>query len=269
MRIEEYPVVLSGNVIRAARAALPHPVGAVEDDYEMSATRGKSTRTYTDFETYLDVLGEGVDIAVYGVTTKMPNQFEALGGLRIDLYDKKSRVSVYGGDTECAAVFNAISEQLPAVSQSQGPTMPDAVPPQKVFIVHGHDALRWEVKSFVVDHVDRAVDVVILADQANRGQTVIEKFENNATEAAFAIVLFTADDEGRANGTSDLRHRARQNVVLELGYFLGALGRNNVAVLAEEGIELPSDIAGLVYTSTNEWRYELGRELDAAGIAKK
>lgn len=138
MRIEEYSDRLPAQAVRAARAALPHPAGAVEDDYEMSATRGGSTRTYSEFETYLEVLDGGVDRASYGVTTKMPGQLETLGGLRIDLVDQSARVTVYGSEAECASVFNALRDQLPARSRRPDPF---AVPSRGVRVAE-HAALR-------------------------------------------------------------------------------------------------------------------------------
>jgi predicted nucleotide-binding protein len=107
---------------------------------------------------------------------------------------------------------------------------------------------------------------VILHEQADLSRTTIEKFEAHAAEAGFAVVLLTADDVGGAKG-EELGSRARQNVVLELGFFFGSLGRSRVVVLYEEGMELPSDIAGLLYKPlTGNWQVELSRELRAAGI---
>lgn len=63
--------------------------------------------------------------------------------------------------------------------------------------------------------------------------------------------------------------RARQNVVFELGYFTGRLGRKMVCTLYEEGVETPSDYHGIVYIpldSAGTWRILLARELKAAGF---
>jgi predicted nucleotide-binding protein len=112
---------------------------------------------------------------------------------------------------------------------------------------------------------------VILHDQASEGRTVIEKFEDHAGEATFAVVVLTADDLGKLAGDeeSPLDRRARQNVVFELGFFVGALGRNRVAILYEEGVTLPSDIDGLVYIpldAQGAWKLPLARELKSARI---
>lgn len=98
---------------------------------------------------------------------------------------------------------------------------------------------------------------------------MIEKFERHAGDAAYAVVLLTADDVGRAKGSDTDTPRGRQNVVFEMGAFVGLLGRSNVAILYGSGIELPSDLAGLVYIPLDEgkaWRLELLKEIEAAGI---
>ncbi len=134
-----------------------------------------------------------------------------------------------------------------------------------VFVVHGHDGER---KLEVAEFIERVTGSrpTILHEQANRGRTIIEKFEGHAAEAGFAVVLLTGDDVGGVKGGS-LQPRARQNVVLELGFFMGSLGRSHVAALYEEGVELPSDIDGLLYLPlAGDWQMQLAREMRAAGI---
>ena len=84
----------------------------------------------------------------------------------------------------------------------------------------------------------------------------------------FAVVLLTPDDLGRAKTASEDQPRARQNVILELGYFVGLLGRDKVCALLKGGIEMPSDYVGTVYINwdaANAWKLELAKELKAAG----
>jgi len=107
----------------------------------------------------------------------------------------------------------------------------------------------------------------VLHEQASR-RTVLEKFEEHAQLASFAVVLLTADDVGGAVG-QETKPRGRQNVIFELGFFFGKLGREHVCVLLGEGVEQPSDIAGLVYVAADasgSWKYSLSRELQASGI---
>ncbi len=137
-----------------------------------------------------------------------------------------------------------------------------------VFIVHGHDAGAKHAIARFVENFD--LKSVILDEEASKGQTIIDKFEENAGKAGFAIVLLTPDDVGAPKDqTGDLKPRARQNVILEFGYFLCGLGRERVCVLYKEGVERPSDIQGIVYISLNnpnEWQLKLAKEMKQAGL---
>ncbi len=139
---------------------------------------------------------------------------------------------------------------------------------RRIFLVHGHDqAVLQEVARFL-ERVDQ--DVIILREQPNRGRTIIEKFEDYSN-VGFAVILLTPDDRGGpAPSSSDEQHpRARQNVILELGYFLGRLGRSRVCALYREGVEIPSDYSGVLYVKLDPeggWRLQLAKELKAAGL---
>lgn len=138
---------------------------------------------------------------------------------------------------------------------------------RKIFVVHGHDeAIKQSVARFLEKLNLRAV---ILHEQPNRGQTVIEKFEANSSDVGFAVVLLTPDDVGRAKTEKDSKPRARQNVILELGYFVGKLQRAKVCALYKDGVELPSDIHGVIYIPYDDhdgWRMKLAGEIREAGI---
>lgn len=138
----------------------------------------------------------------------------------------------------------------------------------EVFIVHGHDVATKQVIARFVEKFH--LKATILDEQASKGQTIIDKFEEHADKAGFAIVLLTPDDIGAPKDqTDDLKSRARQNVILELGYFLCGLGRERVCVLYKEGVERPSDIQGIVYiplNNPNEWQLKLAKEMKQAGL---
>ena len=164
-------------------------------------------------------------------------------------------------------VYEEISpEIIPAPSPS--PRLVPITSHEKVFIVHGHDhAARDTVEDFVDNW---GLTPTVLDEQPNKGRTIIEKFEEQADEVSFAIALLTPDDVGASKkNRSDLKPRARQNVIFELGYFIKALGRQQVCILCEEGVELPSDIQGIVYIpmdDAGEWQQRVIREMVAADI---
>jgi hypothetical protein len=153
-----------------------------------------------------------------------------------------------------------------AAVPSSGPEPEDAAAePREIFIVHGH-ARENEVARVVQKITGR--QPVLLSEQPGRGKTIIEKFEEHAHQAGFAVVILTADDVGAVKDDAEnLNPRARQNAILELGWFLGKIGRENVAVLYDEGVELPSDYKGVEYISfAEDWKWKLNRELKAAGF---
>lgn len=135
---------------------------------------------------------------------------------------------------------------------------------KKVFIVHGHDGKLKEEVARIVEKQN--IEAIILSEKANQGRTIIEKFENYS-DVGGAICLFTADDVGREKNDSLTKSRARQNVVFETGYFMGKLGRDHIVLLADGDVEMPSDLSGVVYTNTNNWQFDLLKELKAMGYA--
>jgi predicted nucleotide-binding protein len=167
-------------------------------------------------------------------------------------------------DEPNTTTISASSSQTPKSSQNLAP--PES---RKVFVVHGHDN---EAKESMARFLDKlGLQPVVLHEQASSGRTIIEKFETYASDIAFAVVLLTPDDVGAVSSESTrLKPRARQNVVLELGYFMGKLGRMRVCALYKGGVELPSDYQGVLYIemdSAGAWRAKLAQEFVQAKLA--
>ncbi|RAZ83410.1 TIR domain-containing protein [Cereibacter johrii] len=150
-------------------------------------------------------------------------------------------------------------------------------PTPKVFIVHGRDtAAKESVARFLQTRV--GLNVTILHERPNLGRSILTKFEQEASDAAFAIVLMTGDDYGYIKAKFDEseeaqkpKSRARQNVLFEMGFFIGKLGVNRVCVLLSPGTEKPSDYDGVVYiefpsADSEAWQRPLVTELHAANI---
>ncbi len=127
----------------------------------------------------------------------------------------------------------------------------------RVFVVHGHDEYA---RVGVMRFLDKlGLEPISLDEQPAFGLTILEKFERNA-DVSYAVAVLTPDDE---------RRRARQNVIFELGYLMGRLGRHNVCALVKPGVEILSDFQGLLYVPMDhqgDWRRALARELIAAGL---
>jgi len=155
-----------------------------------------------------------------------------------------------------------------APGASGGPARREhSVSTKRAFVVHGHDEAAREGVARFLEKL--GLEPIILHEQPSGGRTVIEKLEHHG-DVGFAVVLLTPDDVGAAaSASADLRPRARQNVVLELGYFAGRLGRAKVCALHKGALELPSDVIGVVYVpldSSGAWRLLLAKELREAGF---
>lgn len=138
---------------------------------------------------------------------------------------------------------------------------------KKIFVVHGHDEGAREGAARFLEKI--GLEAIILREQPNRGRTVIEKFVDCAQEVGFAVVLLTPDDLGSVAGDGAQMSRARQNVIFELGYFVGSLGRGRACLLRKGKVEIPSDLYGVVYSDmdgADGWKIALARELKAAGF---
>jgi predicted nucleotide-binding protein len=139
---------------------------------------------------------------------------------------------------------------------------------RSVFLVHGQDSAAENLTARFIEKLE--LKLIVLHEQPSQGRTIIEKFQDYAN-VAFAVVLLTPDDRGGPRGAAfdSQNHRARQNVIFELGYFIGRLGRNRVCALYTEGVEIPSDYSGVVFIKFDEagaWRLKLAREFKAAEI---
>ena len=199
--------------------------------------------------------------------TPNPSQFINLGRVTANgrLVDQDSLCGTWQSTLGTEGTFSIKRHMEDVTEAPQGPE------PAKnsLFIVHGHDnGAKQELARFVEK---LGLEATILHEKTNRGLTLIEKFEKYSGLAGAAIVLFTPDDVGHPFGQEkQIAPRARQNVVLELGYFIGKLGRGKVVILYKQGVELPSDVLGVVYIEmdTNEaWKLQVAKELRDIGYA--
>lgn len=188
---------------------------------------------------------------------------------------REVREEVEGGKQKAIAtlenIIDRFQEELElTASQRSAPDVgrPQVVPTdsRRVFVVHGHDEGARESVARFIEHI--GFEPIILHERPNKGRTIITKFRGEAADIGFSIVLMTPDDHGAKVGELNTKPRARQNVVFELGFFIGAFGSERVAALVKGDIERPSDFEGVVYIDLDDaggWKQKLGRELQAAG----
>lgn len=165
-------------------------------------------------------------------------------------------------------VFSNVQSMLSNIPPNQTPKPKNkpTLDRTKVFIVHGHDDLAKTDTARFIEKM--GFEAIILHEQANSGNTIIEKIEKHSN-VGFGVVLYTpCDVGGLANSNPQLKNRARQNVIFEHGFLNGKLGRQNVCALVKGDIEIPNDLSGIVYVTMDQhgaWRIALAKEMRSAG----
>lgn len=191
-------------------------------------------------------------------------------GRRIDV--PTIRESLVRCRTNSLAVLNAArsflqeERELLAGETASAPAPSAGARSNPVFVVHGRDQTARLETSNLLSKL--GLQHIILHEQPNAGRHLLTKFREEAKRASFAVVLMTPDDVGGLRGEPQCG-RARQNVILELGYFLGLLGPDRVACLLKGDIEKPSDFDGIAYITMDDfggWKPQLARELKQAGV---
>lgn len=235
----------------------PPELTALENSIDRSLEQifGKNTSEYTRYSNaaqlqyYRMVVSSGqapVSLSEYRdrAKAKINSAIVTLGGVVSSLEEDLEEIEANN------SVNGALATDKPIIKNS------------KIFIVHGHDEAACEKVARFLSKLN--LEPIILHEQANSGRTIIEKIEANS-DVSFAVVLLTPDDFGGLLG-GDSKPRARQNVILELGYFFGKLGRENVCALRKGDTDIPNDFAGVVWTSLDDegWKISLCRELKAA-----
>ena len=192
------------------------------------------------------------------------------GPMWVNMSDREIQNNFINGLKNARKILEGFIEQLEIFEggeQTKNIPHSESLDLKQIFIVHGHDdALREAVARFIES---LELNPVILHEKPNAGRTVIEKLEGHS-DVGFAVILLTSDDVGASKeDQQNLKGRARQNVILELGYFFGKLGRGRVCALYKENVEIPSDIHGVLYIPVDEhgaWKLRLAREIKQAGI---
>lgn len=207
-------------------------------------------------------------------------QFRCPNGEVLNVFDKGT-LQIQGKRTELTQAIEEWQGRPGHDESARGQTTetaasrPSNSADKRIFIVYGHDSAARESLELLLHRMD--MEPIVLQNLPAAGDTIIEKLEHYLGEHAnvgFACVLLTPDDEGYVAGMDDQKkYRARQNVILELGMVLSRLGRKKVAILHKESVELPSDIAGLIYIAfkerVDEVKLKLFQELQAAGYAPR
>jgi len=258
----------------------------VEDDHFYSARlkeivveKGLECIIAVDLQSALNTDFNEIDAAIIDVM--LPNNPEVTGisleetrgnfltGIALcrEIYKSKQSLPIILFSADIAgneARIWAQSKNIPFVYKSEGPVriinalksfgfFDENTP--RAFIVHGHDEKSLlKLKNFIQNSLKWG-EPVILREQPSRGKTIIEKFEENILDIDYIFVLLTPDDKVLNSGDpNELKRRARQNVIFELGFFYGQYGRRSgrILVLHKGPIEIPTDISGIIWIDISD-----------------
>jgi predicted nucleotide-binding protein len=234
-------------------------------------TEGRNVGDLTDYNTWSCRVAAFLSTAL---DVQAAEVFNSLGlknmnfkdGYDLDIKWRSAR-NIQIGHLEGLALRIEASGLSHASASSNSSEVIKASSSKRVFVVHGHDVAAKESAARFL--IKLGLEPIILHEQPNEGRTIIEKFEAFA-DVSFAIVLLTPDDVGATQAASnELSARARQNVVFELGYFVGKLGRSRVCALFSKSVEIPSDFHGVLYIELDDadaWRTKLAQELVQVGM---
>jgi predicted nucleotide-binding protein len=229
------------------------------NDYNSEYLKQSFNNEYNEYKKSYDDAGSWGGFMVLG--GRNPSPAEELKKFKDKVESKIKNLKKLSAKTELLKCsVNVDDEDITTIAQKE-----DSKKTNNIFIVHGHDD---RTKIEITRTIEKlGLNPIILHEQPNEGKTVIEKFEVHSN-VGFAIVLMTCDDLGKAKTSDEEQYRARQNVILEMGYFIGKIGRQGVFPLYESGVELPSDLYGLLYNPLDDkgnWKFALVKELRAAG----
>jgi predicted nucleotide-binding protein len=221
----------------------------------------KHKGSFEDLETLVRSVGREI---IYSGPSGNARQIKTGDGAVINWYETTGTVQFQGApeakkklEADLATYTGELSPTASRPASTTAMAVPATAPAaSKVFIVHGHDSVAREQLELIVHKL--GLDPYVLQNTGGGGLTIIEALENEidsrASAAKFGIVLLTPDDVGyaKASGEKEAQPRARQNVVLEMGMLISALGRKNVAILKKQHLEVPSDAQGILYIAFND-----------------
>jgi hypothetical protein len=258
-----------------------------DNEIKIPTTVGKGIKDLNDHLQEIKKIKEkrivDIEVKFYREQTEVPvyliSRFVAKGLIFPDFPASKNPWLIFVDDkTQPDDIYDNFSKAFDNIWENESSFDPKSIPMppspnpdeafRRVFIVHGRDI---GAKDTVVRFLESLeLEPIVLVEQTSGGNTVVEKFEKYAN-VGYAIVLLTPDDLGHLQGKpKEIKSRARQNVVLELGYFMGKLSRKRVCALSKGDVEMPSDYHGVLMEIMDEdggWKIKLAREMKSAGLA--
>ena len=168
----------------------------------------------------------------------------------------------------CTEKFLPITPKNRSLSQSA--TSASGNLSRRIIVVSGADR---EMKQALTGALTKlSLMPLVMCEEPNQGKKIVENFSRDYADVGFAVVLLSPDDFAYATNEVATKRKLRpqQDVVFELGFLLGKLGKDNVIVFWRECVnfESPIDLEGMKVTAFDDqdsWKLALIRELTNCG----
>lgn len=222
------------------------------------------------------ILSGSVDVIVNGRVVGRRFRDDHVGEMAaIDSSQPRSATILAHEDLVVATItsvnFAIVANGFPQIYKSIARELSRRLVQRNAFVTATHEKIRvFIISSVEALHVARAIQsafehekflTTLWTDGVFRvASYALESLENQVDNSDFAIAIAHADDIVDHRGSS--WPVPRDNVIFELGLFMGRLGKSRAILMEprEEGIKLPSDLAGIV---TIPYRYEQGADAHA------
>lgn len=133
-----------------------------------------------------------------------------------------------------------------------------------IYIIHGNKKeLHLELSNILYSiKEDENIQFkhIKTMDQENNGTSILEAVLRDMKKSDFAFAILSNDDVFILDNQLQFK-RARQNVFIEIGMWIGLKGSNSLYMLRQKETEIPSDLNGYLYKEFNENIKELKAEI--------
>ncbi|WP_375606547.1 MULTISPECIES: TIR domain-containing protein [unclassified Bartonella] len=195
-----------------------------------------------------------IEVKSLSLNSSRGYQIKTSEGGVINWYESTGTINVQGKENIKQKLTEDLAKHLEETSTIPSSKTASNPSNKKIFIVHGHDYYALTELENVL--LKLGLEPYILQNTSGNGLPIIQTLKKEICDSSisFGIVLLTHDDMGYAisQGAEKIQPRARQNVIFEMGMLAAALPLERIAILQKEGIEMLSDINGIIYLPFKE-----------------
>lgn len=267
---------LKDQKVVAGNAELAEKIAAIGQLLDVKTGESIIEQGNEDNDTYL-ILAGSFDIVVNGraINKRIPNDhvgemaaIQPTQRRSATVVARESSVVMKLSEPQLATlgdqyphIWRCIAKELARRLDQRNMLITAVSPKTRVFIISSAEAI--EIARTIQNAFENdPFTVVVWTDGVFRASHyAIESLERILDQTDVSIAIGEPDDITESRG--DRRASPRDNVIFELGFFMGRLGRHRALLVEPRGeeVRLPSDLAGI---TTITYRYGDGKDLTRA-----